>query len=147
MYVFYGNKTSTQFLSFSSSVASQDALSTHILSAAPCWLYALQSEPITLSVSSSALNSPSPGVLVVSLTADPTAERARQAGGAGHRGRGSSPAYSQHRVPVGLQRGPRAQHPVQVAPSSVAVRQSPRYCLSVSDSSGTLFTGSRSETL
>lgn len=32
MYVFYGNKTSTQFLSFSSSVTSQDTLKTHILS-------------------------------------------------------------------------------------------------------------------
>ncbi|CAJ1048577.1 AP-2 complex subunit alpha-2 isoform X2 [Xyrichtys novacula] len=33
MYVFFGNKTSTQFLSFSSSVASQDSLKAHILSA------------------------------------------------------------------------------------------------------------------
>lgn len=32
MYVFYGNKTSTQFLSFSSSVSSSDALKSHILS-------------------------------------------------------------------------------------------------------------------
>uniref|UniRef100_A0A8P4K8T7 AP-2 complex subunit alpha n=1 Tax=Dicentrarchus labrax TaxID=13489 RepID=A0A8P4K8T7_DICLA len=32
MYVFYGNKTSTQFLSFSSSVSCSDTLKTHILS-------------------------------------------------------------------------------------------------------------------
>uniref|UniRef100_A0A8D0APN8 AP-2 complex subunit alpha n=1 Tax=Sander lucioperca TaxID=283035 RepID=A0A8D0APN8_SANLU len=32
IYVFYGNKTSTQFLSFSSSVTSSDTLKTHILS-------------------------------------------------------------------------------------------------------------------
>ncbi|XP_006802381.1 AP-2 complex subunit alpha-2-like [Neolamprologus brichardi] len=32
VYVFYGNKTSTQFLSFSSSVSSSDALKSHILS-------------------------------------------------------------------------------------------------------------------
>lgn len=32
MYVFYGNKTSTQFLSFSSSVSSSDTLKSHILS-------------------------------------------------------------------------------------------------------------------
>lgn len=31
MYVFYGNKTSAQFLNFSSSVTSQDTLKTHIL--------------------------------------------------------------------------------------------------------------------
>lgn len=35
MYVFYGNKTSTQFLSFSSALASQDTLKTHILSTLP----------------------------------------------------------------------------------------------------------------
>uniref|UniRef100_A0A7N8X4T1 AP-2 complex subunit alpha n=1 Tax=Mastacembelus armatus TaxID=205130 RepID=A0A7N8X4T1_9TELE len=34
MYVFYGNKTSTQFLNFSSSVTSQNTLKTHILSTA-----------------------------------------------------------------------------------------------------------------
>uniref|UniRef100_A0A8D0DGA2 AP-2 complex subunit alpha n=1 Tax=Sander lucioperca TaxID=283035 RepID=A0A8D0DGA2_SANLU len=34
IYVFYGNKTSTQFLSFSSSVTSSDTLKTHILSTA-----------------------------------------------------------------------------------------------------------------
>lgn len=34
IYVFFGNKTSTQFLNFSSSVTSQDTLNTHILSAA-----------------------------------------------------------------------------------------------------------------
>lgn len=34
MYVFYGNKTSAQFLNFSSSVTSLDTLKTHILSSA-----------------------------------------------------------------------------------------------------------------
>ncbi|CAB1422495.1 unnamed protein product [Pleuronectes platessa] len=37
VHMFYGNKTSTQFLSFSSSVTSSDALKTHILSTAQ-WL-------------------------------------------------------------------------------------------------------------
>lgn len=34
IYVFYGNKTSAQFLNFSSSVSSPDTLKAHILSTA-----------------------------------------------------------------------------------------------------------------
>ncbi|KAM3625270.1 uncharacterized protein V6R79_009391 [Siganus canaliculatus] len=46
MYIFYGNKTSTQFLSFSSSVACEDALAAHILPQSGLNVHAKTVDPV-----------------------------------------------------------------------------------------------------